>query len=667
MKYLILDYETRSKAHLRTQGKKLGVGAYEYAVHESTRVLCVAWKLGTREGLRAAKTKVWAGHMGDIVPHQLLAALNDEDTTIVAHNAGFEQVITKHVLPRHLPKGVAWTVDSIPIERWLCTAALAATHALPRDLDGACKVLNLKFKKDPMGKLLIQRHCVPRKPTKNNPAIWNDDPQGLTRLAQYCAADVDAETELFLTLPPLTKNERKIWMLNQRINTRGVFVDRPLVKAALKMIAEETRDLNARAHELTGGIRPTQRAEIQKLLARFGCALPNMQAKTISDAIESGLATGKARELLEIRQAISKTSTAKYLAFECRSKSDGRLRDLQLYHGASTGREAGTGVQPHNFPRGTLEDVDGAISAIVEGDRAWLRAIHGNVMAALSSCLRGCIRATPGHTLYCADFNAIEARVVFWLAEHRAGLKLFEGGVDPYKEQASIIFGKPLTEITDDERFVGKQSILGCGFGMGDKKFRAQCKQFGQDISPELAKRAVTKYRTAHAPVVKLWSNLERAAIAATRNPGNVYTINKTKWFVRGKFLYCELPSGRRLAYFGPTVKWESTPWGMDRPVLYHWGVDPKTKQWVNGGTYGGKLAENVTQAVARDVMKNSELRVEAHGYIPLIDVHDEVLTEREKGKGSLAEFEKLMATLPLWAVGLPVKVKGWEGPRYKK
>jgi DNA polymerase len=664
--YMVVDYETRSVANLRTKGKKIGVGAYEYAVHPSTKILCVAWKIGTKEELPTTKTKVWALHQEKDIPTEFLAALFDPEIRLVAHNAGFEQVITNHVLPyyyRH--RFFSHKVAPTPISRWICTAALAATHALPRSLEDACMVLRLPIQKDPMGKLLIQRHCQPRKPTKNNPAIWNDDPEGLTRLAKYCATDVDAETGLFLALPPLTQSERKIWMLNQRINTRGVQVDQALVRSALKIIAVESCELSARALEITQGISPTQNAKILKVLRGMGCELPNMQAKTVDDAISSGLATGQARELLEIRQAISKTSTKKYLALDARSKSDGRLRDLQLYHGASTGREAGTGVQPHNFPRGTLEDVEGAIAAILEQDRAWLRALHGNVMAALSSVLRGCLRASPGHTLYCADFNAIEARVVFWLADHHRGLRLFEGGVDPYKEQAAIIFSKTVNNVTDDERFVGKQSILGCGFGMGDRKFRLQCKSFGRDISPDLAKLAIKAYRTKHAPVVQLWSNLEKAAIAATKNPGVSYRINHTRWFVKGKFLYCELPSGRSLAFFQPSVRYEPTPWGDKRPVLYHYGIEKH--QWVNRGTYGGKLTENVVQGIARDVMKESELRVEEHGYIPLIDVHDEILSERKKGTGSLEEFETLMAQVPVWAKGLPVRVKGWCGERYKK
>lgn len=670
-RFLILDFETRSKADIKK------VGAWEYAVHPSTRVLCVAWKWAAFNDLLNTKTHVWKRHSGEPIPTHLLRAFADPETTIVAHNAGFERFITENVMPRHLPKGFAYTVQGIPIERWECTAAMAAAHALPRDLDGACTVLGLKHQKDKMGKLLIRRHCIPRKPTKGNPSIWNDDVEGLDALARYCADDVRAEAELFVTLPRLIPIERKVWALNQRINTRGVYVDRPLVKTALKLIAEETTNLNARALALTSGIRPTQRAQILAWCKRNGLALPNLQAKTVAGAIDGRLARGRVRELLVVRQALSKTSTAKYQAFEARTCSDGRLRDLQMYHGASTGREAGTGVQTQNFPRGTLERPDEAIGEILHGDLAWVRAIVGEPMAALSSCLRGCIRATPGHDFFCGDFNAIEARIVFWVADHHEGLKLFALGdaapperareMEIYVDQAHVIYGTPHRDVTDDERFVGKQSILGCGFGMGDKKFQAQCKQFGQEVSAELAKRAVKSYRTRHAPVVALWGNLERAAIKAVQNPGKVYSINHTRWFVEGKFLYCELPSGRRLAYFGPSIKWKPTPWGEKRATLYHWSVNPKTKQWDESGTYGGKLTENVVQGIARDCMVLAQLRTERAKYIPLMSVHDELAAERKRGRGELKEFERLMAKVPLWAPGLPVKVKAWVGERYRK
>lgn len=661
--FLIMDFETRSEAILRTKGKqKIGVGAWEYAVHPTTHVLCVAWKQGTKETLKSAKTHVWKSHASDkALLARLISQLRKPDIQLVAHNAGFEQVITQHVLPKHLTE----KLPPIPIDRWHCTAAMSATHALPRDLEGACQVLNLAHQKNPRGKLLIQRHCQPRRPSKNNPSRWNDDPEGLDELAKYCADDVEAETELFLKLPMLIPHEREVWKLNQRINLRGVYVDRKLVNSALAMLEQEMIELEARGLHLTGGIRPTQRAQIQNLLSDLGCTLPNMQAKTIDDALATGFATGRAREILITRQALSKTSTTKYMAFFCRSQSDSRARDIQLYHGASTGREAGTGgTQVHNLPRPTISDVDDAIAAILDGDRDWVRAIHGNVMAALSSCLRGCITATPGHQIYNADFNAIEARVLFWVAKHDAGLRIFATGEDPYRAMAAKIYRKSLEKVTDAEREVGKRAILGLGYNMGAPKFEQTCKQFGMPVTTELAELAVDVYRSEHALVPKLWRNLEMAAISATQNPGKKYFINRTIWYVKNNFLYCQLPSGRSLAYFKPSVRQEEK-WGRKRATLYHYGVEHH--QWVNRGTYGGKLCENVIQAVARDLMVAAQLRTEKAGYIPMMSVHDELLAERKIGEGSLEEFEKLMAELPLWAIGLPVKVKGWRGPRYKK
>jgi DNA polymerase len=214
------------------------------------------------------------------------------------------------------------------------------------------------------------------------------------------------------------------------------------------------------------------------------------------------------------------------------------------------------------------------------------------------------------------------------------------------------------------ERFVGKEAILGSGFQMGWQRFKDQCKAKGAVVSDLLAKKAIHSYRTKHSPVVRMWSNFERAAIAAVKNPGKRFTINRTTWFVEKKFLYCVLPSGRPLAFFGPSVR-VVEKWGKPKSTLYHWGLEKN--QWVNRATYGGKLTENVVQGVARDLMVHGQLTTEKAGYIALISVHDELLAERKTGTGSLEEFEKLMAELPAWAEGLPVKVKGWCGERYKK
>lgn len=299
-----------------------------------------------------------------------------------------------------------------------------------------------------------------------------------------------------------------------------------------------------------------------------------------------------------------------------------------------------------------------------------VRLLYGDPMQIFASILRGIIVAPKGRKLYCADYAAIEARVVFWLADHKDGLDAFALGRPIYEEMAAEIYSKLLSEVTKSERELGKRAVLGCGFNMGHLKFRETCKQQANiDISEELAKVAVNMYRTKHVPVVRLWSNIERAAIAATKNPGKRYTINHTAWWVKDRFLWCRLPSGRCIAYRDPTVRQELPRWGGNekRPVLYHWSVDPKTHQWVNGGTYGGRLVENITQAVARDVMAEAMLRCKPKGYDIVLTVHDEILAECDEGLGAIDEFCNLVSELPPWATGLPVKAEGWTGYRYKK
>lgn len=667
-RYLILDYETFSEAKLKN------TGSYEYSRHPSTEILCAAWKLGTREELRAGvPTKSWSPLLPDPRRHfaELLRAFRDPSVVLVAHNAFFEQVITKNVFATKVMPSKRSELASIPPERWLCTASLAAALALPRKLEKACLALNLPFQKDMEGHRLMLKWCKPRKPTKRNPKTRHDDPEELNRLVEYCVKDVDAETALFLYAPPLNPTERKVWVLDQKINLRGFAVDRPLVATILEMIAEESKNLNRETEEMSFGtlLSATQRDGVLDFLAAEGVKLPNLQAKTVSDAIETGLVEGDAKRMLELRQAISKTSTAKYVAFDSRSASDGRLRDILVYHAASTGRWGGAGIQPQNFPRGSIKNTIQAAEILKEGDLELVRMVYGNPMDAFSSCLRNMIVAPEGKILDVADYAAIEARVLFWVARHEAGVKAFIENRDLYRELATKIFGVSLDSVTGDQRFVGKQATLGCGYSMGWRKFMATCEKLGQEVPPEVAQTAVNAYRAVNAPVVKTWDMMNRAAIAAVMNPGKRYSINRVTWFVNGKFLFCELPSGRRLAYYGPSVCYEPTPWGEKRPVLYHWGVDSYTKKWVNAKTYGGKLVENVVQAISRDLMAEAMLRIEAAGPWEItLSVHDELIAERDLKKGgSNAEFCRLMAEFPEWAEGCPVKVEGWEGKRYKK
>ena len=585
----------------------------------------------------------------------------------MAHNAFFEQVVTRFVLTKYLG---ARMLSDIPIYRWECTASMAAALALPRSLEKACLALSLPIKKDMDGRRLVLKYCKPRKPTKNNPNRWHDNRDEIDKIIKYCALDVDAMAGLYGALPALKPSEREVWLLNQKINMRGFHVDKRLIDVVLCLIEKEIRELDRETQILTNGAieSTTQRGAILNFVNTFGANLTDLTASTIKSALLRTDLHPTARRILEIRQDVSKTSTAKYEAFKARSAFDNRIRDHIMYHGASTGRDAGQGVQPHNLPSSSISGLESAFGIVAENDLELIRLIYGSPMRVFSSCIRGMIIPTPGYEFFCEDFSAIEARVLLWLADDTAGLDIFRKGIDPYKRLASLIFNTRISEITSKQRDLGKRAELGCGFGMGWEKFLTTCFSNGlTDIDETLAKKAVSGFRELHRPVVKMWSNIERAAIRAVQNPGRAFKIHKTKWYVKNKTLFCELPSGRALAYYDPVIKYANTPWGDRAPKLYHWSVDSFTKKWALGGTYGGKLAENVTQAAARDVMKEAERRVQSAEYDVLFSVHDEILSEREIGAGSASEYSALMQVVPNWACDLPIKTEGWQGMRYRK
>lgn len=665
--YCSLDYETRSKKSLEEYG------AYEYAKDPSTKILCVAYQIGTRSQLlHQLKNKIPANVYSPFLKNtnfsDLYKAFMDEKIILVAHNAFFEQVITRFVFaPTMYSKPY---LANIPHDRWICTAALAAALSLPRKLEKLGPALTLPVLKDMEGHKLMLKMSKPRKPTKDNKGVWHSKLSDLKRLIQYCQTDVYSETWAFLQLKPLIDIEREIWLLDQKINFRGFKVDRPLVEKILKDIDTLTTRLTNEFSDLTGLNSPGQNAKLLKYLRSLGADLPNMQAKTVSDTLlDSDSLSDKVVRILEIKQAMSKTSTAKYEALEFRSRSDSRVRDILMYHGAGTGRWSGRGSQIQNFPRSCPKNIEDVVKDIRESSLDDLELYYGNALDLFSNCLKGMIiPEDENHIFNCADYSAIEARVLFWMAKHSSGVKAYIDKRDLYREMATDIYNiDHIENVTDEQRQVAKRAILGCGYGMGHKKFKETCKIFGLEISEDLARKAVTMYRAKHKPIPIMWSNLEKAGIAATLNPGKKFMVNYTTWYVSSKYLFCRLPSGRELAYYGPEVHYDNTPWGDKRPVLYHFGNDSKTHQWVKSNTYGGRLTENVVSGTARDIMAAAMLRLDAAGYKINFTVHDEILAERVKNRGSLKEFLKLMTTLPDWAVGCPITAEGWEGRRYKK
>lgn len=653
----IIDYESRSR-------KDIDVGNYLYSTDPSTSLLCIGSKLDD------SRSKVWSPEDGSLPP-EFIEAVVDPRVQLIAHNAGFDRSITKYVLPRYVKKSsLRDKIKAIPISRWKCTAAKAASHALPRSLAGACAALGLVNQKDKEGSKVLKKYYRPRKPTKNNPKEWHDDPLELMRIYEYCLADIDAQYELDHSIPDLSPYEQEIWELDQVINDRGLRLDIPFVKKVLALADIERERLTKKVYALTKGAieSPTKNAQVIKYVNDRGAKLPNIQKETIANYLLQDNINPHVREVLEIRQKAARTSLGKYVAMLERSDEKYVARDHLMYWGASTGRWTGKGIQLQNLPKG-IEGLDPeeAIDILNTGGEDLLRLVYGdNITGVLSSCIRSMITAPEGEEFFDADFSGIEARVLFWLADHTKGIDSFLRRIDQYKIMAGAIYGVSPDEIEKGlRRNVGKKAFLGCGYGMGWVRFKESCEEEQIFIDAKTSKKAVNSYRKVHKPVTQLWSNIERAAIKAVRT-GKKVSINHVTFFVKNNFLYCRLPSGRCLAYYKPravkTVKFNRPCW-----ELRHWAEVGDAKIWMERSTWGGVLVENIVQAIARDLMVASMRRIEAAGFPICLTVHDEILARRKKGRSTLDEFNTLMKQLEPWAKGIPVEVDGWKGLRFKK
>lgn len=657
-----LDYETRSTIPLDK------AGAIVYAKHPSTSIFCLGYKIGD------GPCKLWIPERAPM-PHDLWQAF--QRGTLVAQNAAFERAITRWTLPRYplLTDKQREVLRNLSPSRWRCTAAKAAACSLPRRLEWAAKALNLPTLKDEHGHKLIKKYSKPRKPSKHNPKCWWDNHYDLRDIYRYCLTDVQAEWELDQALPDLSDFEQKVWELDQKINDRGILIDIPTVKIILGMISEEMRNVTARVQKLSNGTIDSG-AQVGKLFqwvnAR-GADLPDLKAPTIKDALARDDLDPRVRKMLEYRQASSRTSTGKYIAMLHAVGEDHRARELLLYNGTTpTARWSGKRIQPQNFPRPTLKDFnsDEAIEIIKKGGLPAIRKKYGEhkVMDVLVSCVRGMLIASEGHELFCSDWAAVEARIAFWVTEHHEGLRAFIENRKLYEEMASEAFGIPVDEVEKDslERFVGKESVLGCQYGLGWAKFLKNCLQKGmKQVTAKIAKQAVYTYRKVHWPVPKFWADIENACIQAVLNPGKRYRVTKVVAYVSGDWLNIKLPSGRRLRYYKPSVRQKQLRDGRMAPQLYYFSMEKIG--WMEIGTWGGTLTNHIVQGIARDLMAHGMINIEEAGYRFLLSIHDEGLAEHKKGLGSVKEYVKLYTKIPEWAEGLPLKAEGWSGPRYHK
>jgi DNA polymerase len=652
-KRVFVDFESRSQCDIWT------AGAYRYAEHPTTEILCLAWAVDGGP-VRGA---IHGSELRQSIKE--LNALVQEGAEFHAHNAFFERCMWKHKLT---PK---YGALPIPIRQWRCTAAKVAAHALPRALANAAAALGCTHKKDLDGAKVM-------KALASSTGVIDD--ARLRRLLEYCEQDVRTERDIDQKLPDLCPSEQEVWFMDQYLNDTGVCVDVQAVRNAVTLVEQATKEGNNELFTLTGGLinAGTKREAIKKYLEAKGLKLPNLQKATVKEAITK--VGGDNLRILQLRQQLSLTSNAKYSAFLAAASPDGRIRDLLVYHGASTGRWSGKLVQIQNLVKAAIKphEIDAAIGVLKTNPEAF-GSIY-DTLPTLSSCIRGMLIPTPGHTMFITDFAAIEARVVMWLAGEEKGLVLFRNqDADPklpdiYVHMARGIYGRPtLTKKDTKERTLGKQTVLGSGFGMGPAKFQETCDKYEVDLGPRtetitkpdgttvkvspLATKSVYAYRNTFPNVPKFWYAMEDAARKAVITPGSRHTVGKIVWYMDGDFLRMQLPVGRTIVYHHPRVDAEGK--------LTFMAVNSLTNKYVREATWGGKLVENAVQATARDLMVAGMFGLLRAGYRILFTVHDELVVESKTG--SCEEVKEIVCRVPTWAKGCPINAECESAERYKK
>lgn len=645
-----IDFETFSPVNL------VGTGVYPYAAHPHTGIYLMAYAFDDEE------PELW--WPDDPVFPPRLAEHIAAGGELRAWNAQFERIIWRE-------KAWLYGLPVVRDDQWYCTAADAAAMALPRSLDHCAEVTKITVQKDKEGYALMRRICKPLRWSPGGWPIFCTDPELLRRLGEYCRTDVRTEQALYRVTRRLSPSERELYLLDQRMNDRGVMIDRPLVVAARELARQGLEQANATLKELTGTVeKVTQTARIKTWLAEQGVDVPSLNKVAVEKLRKEEL-TELVREVIDTRAEFGRSSISKLGTMLDVAGADDRARGLTLYHGANTGRWAGRLIQPHNFPRPDVKDVEYFIPAVLRGDYDALD-LHAPPLQIISSMLRSCLIAAPGHRLMVADFASIEARVVAWLAGQDDLVEMFRTGGKIYEAFASRVYDKPVALIAKDsvERQVGKAGILGCGFGMGHEKFFGELDKINlAHLGKKFAKQVVDTYRETYPKIPQLWKDLEGAALAAVSAPGSIEHVGRLSLSVRGKYLWLKLPSGRVLAYAGPHIKMLPVPWDEHelRPGVMAWSIQGQSKVWMPRNLYGGLLAENATQAVARDLMATAMLREDAAGYPVILSVHDEVVSEVPNEHGTLEEFLNLMTVVPDWAAGCPVAAEGYEATRYRK
>lgn len=725
-----LDFETYSEAGYVWSGdtwvapqgaKEKGlkvVGLRAYAEHPTTEVLSLAYDLKDGRGKR-----LWVPGLPN--PTELFEHLQ-RGGLLAAWNMPFEETIWNLVCT----KRYGWPL--LPASQLRCDMAKSRAFALPGSLGKAGEVLGISDGKDKDGKRLLNKFSVPRKPTKKDSRLRihpSDDPEDGQSLYQYNLQDIVAEANISACIPDLSADELEYWQVDRAINRRGVAIDVTTIEAGVAIISQAYEQYNRELEQLTGGAVKTA-ASLQKLtswLASRGLTVPDLTEDTVTEALKTLDLPADVRRALEIREMVGSASVKKLYAMRNQSSKYGRLHDLFVYHSARTGRAAGSGPQPQNLPSSGPsvvkcdcgkhfaaglstcpwcnsdawisspvewghEAMADAIECIKTGDLALVERVFGNAVKAISGCLRGMFVAAPGHRLVCSDFSAIEAVVAACLAGEQWRIDAFNQKKDIYLASISMMTGIHYDEYIayqkangtkHPDRKIGKVAELASGY----QGWLGAWLQFGAgDFFPDerTIKNNILAWRRASPAIVEMWGGqyrgvpwdctdeyfgLEGAAVQAVLRPGETFSYRGIAYWVEGDILYCMLPSSRLLHYHRPRLSAQKERRGF--ALSYEgWNTNPKNGKvgWIRIYTHGGKLFENVVQAVARDILAFATINLEKAGYPVVLHIHDEIVAEVRDGVGSVEEFERIMATMPPWAEGWPIRAAGgWEGHRYRK
>jgi len=650
---LYLDLETYSDSDLSE------VGAYLYA--KASELMLVGFALDDDEA------QVWDVTSGDLMPPRLHAALMS-DMPITGHNVGtFDRLIMLEHCPQY----------KFPIERWKDTQVLALTNGLPMSLDKACQAINMpsqfaKLKSD--GRRLISLFCKPA-PRNHNIRRYtqHDKPNEWADFIEYCRRDVIACRELVNTLDHSNwQLELNNWYANLRMNDRGLPMDTELAAIFIDQIAAAERNLTDKLDHLTDGAvqRHNQVARMLEWLKADGCEMPDMTVATVAAVLALGNASAEALEVLTIRKTLAKSSVKKLSKIISASDSHNALRGAFEFYGAGrTGREAGRIIQPQNLPRTekkfTPEVIEEVIALLKGGQK-----LHDNVVHhTASNLIRAMIAATPGCELIVSDLANIEGRVLAWLAGAQWKLEAFRAydtgtGPDLYKLAFARAFTMPVADVDEEQRTIGKVMELALGYQGALGAFKQMSAIYGVDLPDSTILKIVHGWRTANSEIVKFWALIQQACEAACRKPNTVYTLLGLQVAFSSQLnsLGIKLPSGRILWYREMQVVE-----GRESSRLQFMGVDGYTKQWTWIDTYGGKLVENITQAVARDVLWHGVHSAESIGMHPVGTVHDEIICHEKQGEFRVEDLNHCMENKPTWCVDLPLVAEGFKAPRYRK